>query len=129
VLAAQVRAGKVGEARAALAALPDDRAGGAEIGTAEALMCLADGNPAGALIASRSVLDDGTPALDPATVVEAHLLVGLAHRELGDHIAANRAVERALELAEPDRLVLPFVLAGCGCREPCHVMRPAHTRG
>jgi LuxR family maltose regulon positive regulatory protein len=112
MLAGQVRAGKIGEARAALAALPDGRAGVAEIGTAEAVMCLADGDPAGALIAVKSVLDDTTPVLEHATVLEGHLLVGLAHRELGDHVAANQAVERALELAEPDRLLLPFVLWG-----------------
>ncbi|HJY01853.1 MAG TPA: LuxR C-terminal-related transcriptional regulator, partial [Streptosporangiaceae bacterium] len=37
---------------------------------------------------------------------------GLAHRQLGDQRAANQAVERALALAEPDRLVLPFAMTG-----------------
>jgi LuxR family maltose regulon positive regulatory protein len=32
------------------------------------------------------------------------------HRELGDRRAANQASERALDLAEPDRLVLPFAM-------------------
>jgi len=36
----------------------------------------------------------------------------LARRELGDQRAANQAAERALTLAEPDRLVLPFVMTG-----------------
>jgi LuxR family transcriptional regulator, maltose regulon positive regulatory protein len=44
--------------------------------------------------------------------VEAHLLAGLAHRELGDLRAANQAAERALALAESDRLVLPFAMTG-----------------
>ena len=44
--------------------------------------------------------------------MEAHLLAGLAHRELGDQRAANQAAERALALAEPDRLVLPFAMTG-----------------
>jgi LuxR family maltose regulon positive regulatory protein len=44
--------------------------------------------------------------------VEAHLLAGLAHRELGDQRAANHAAERALALAEPDRLILPFAMTG-----------------
>jgi LuxR family maltose regulon positive regulatory protein len=44
--------------------------------------------------------------------VEAHLLAGLANRELGDQRAANHAAERALALAETDRLVLPFVMTG-----------------
>jgi LuxR family maltose regulon positive regulatory protein len=44
--------------------------------------------------------------------MEAHLLAGLAHRELGDQFAANQAAERALALAESDRLVLPFAMTG-----------------
>ena len=36
----------------------------------------------------------------------------LAHRELGDQRGANQAVERALGLAEADRLVLPFAMTG-----------------
>jgi LuxR family transcriptional regulator, maltose regulon positive regulatory protein len=44
--------------------------------------------------------------------VEAQLLAGLAHRELGDQRAASQAAERALALAEPDRLVLPFAMTG-----------------
>jgi LuxR family transcriptional regulator, maltose regulon positive regulatory protein len=44
--------------------------------------------------------------------VETQLLAGLAHRELGDQRAANQATERALALAEPDRLVLPFAITG-----------------
>jgi len=40
------------------------------------------------------------------------LLAGLAHRELGDQRAANQAAEHALGLAEPDRLILPYVMTG-----------------
>ena len=112
MLAARARAGKVREARATLAALPDDLAGGGEIAAAEAVICLADGDPAGALIALKGVLDGTAPVAGYATVLEAHLLTGIAHRELDNQRAANQAVERALELAEPDRLILPFLLSG-----------------
>ena len=44
--------------------------------------------------------------------MEAHLLAGLGHRQLGDQRAANQAAERALALAEADRLVLPFAMTG-----------------
>jgi len=44
--------------------------------------------------------------------VEAHLIAGLAYRELGDQRAATQAAERALGLAEADRLVLPFAMTG-----------------
>jgi LuxR family transcriptional regulator, maltose regulon positive regulatory protein len=46
------------------------------------------------------------------TVMEAHLLAGLAHRRLGDQHAANRAAEQALTIAEQDRVVLPFMMTG-----------------
>ena len=40
------------------------------------------------------------------------MLAALAHRELGDQRAATAAAERALALAEADRLVLPFAMTG-----------------
>jgi LuxR family transcriptional regulator, maltose regulon positive regulatory protein len=76
------------------------------------VICLAEGDPAGALAAVHDVLDGTAPVLGYVTVVEAHLLAGLAHRELGDQRAANQAAERALALAESDRLVLPFAVTG-----------------
>ena len=74
------------------------------------MICLAEGDPAGALGAVRDVLDGTAPVIGYVTVVEAHLLAGLAHRELCDQRAANQAAERALALAEADRLVLPFAM-------------------
>jgi LuxR family maltose regulon positive regulatory protein len=84
----------------------------AEIGNARAAICLAEADPAAALAAVRDVLDDIAPAIGYVTVVEANLLAALAHRELGDQRAANSATERALALAEADRLVLPFAMTG-----------------
>ena len=49
-----------------------------------------------------------TPAVGHAfTLVETHLLAGLAHLDLGDRSAAAAAAESALAAAEPDRLMLP----------------------
>ena len=112
LLATQARLGLPGEARACLAALDDERAGSGEIRNARAVICLAEGDPAGALGAVADVLDGTAPVLGYVTVVEAHLLAGLAYRELGDQRAANQAAERALALAESDRLVLPFAMTG-----------------
>jgi LuxR family maltose regulon positive regulatory protein len=112
LLATQARLGLAGEARAALAALDEQRAGAGEIGNARAVICLADGDPAAALGALRDVLDGTAPVIGYLTVVEAELLAGLAHRALGDQRAANQAAERALALAEPDRPVLPFLMTG-----------------
>ena len=112
LLATQARLGMTSEARAGLAALADERADSGEIGNARAVICLAEGDPAGALGAVRDVLDGTAPVIGYVTVVEAHLLAGLACRELGDQRAANQAAERALALAEADRLVLPFAMTG-----------------
>jgi LuxR family maltose regulon positive regulatory protein len=110
LLATKARLGMTGEARAMLAALEDERANSGEVGNARAVICLAEGDPAGALGALHDVLDGTAPVLGYVTVVEAHLLAGLAHRKLGDQRAANQAAERALALAESDRLLLPFAM-------------------
>jgi LuxR family maltose regulon positive regulatory protein len=114
MLATRARLGMPGEARAFLATLDDERASSGEIGNARAVIFLTEGNPAAALGAVQDVLDGTAPAIGYVTLVETHLLAGLAHRELGDQRAANQAVERALALAEADRLVLPFAMTGSG---------------
>ena len=112
LLATQARLGMTGEARAFIAALDDERAGSGEIHNARAVICLAEGNPAAALAAVADVLDGTAPVFGYVTIMEAHLLAGLAHRELGDQRAASQAAERALALAESDRLILPFAMTG-----------------
>jgi LuxR family maltose regulon positive regulatory protein len=112
LLATQARLGMTGEARAFIAALDDERASSGEIRNAHAVICLAEGNPAVALAAVADVADGTAPVLGQVTVIEAHLLAGLAHRELGDQRAASQAAERALALAESDRLILPFAMTG-----------------
>jgi LuxR family transcriptional regulator, maltose regulon positive regulatory protein len=125
-LATQARTGQAREARAALGALDDERARSGESRNARAVICLADGDPTAALGAVRSVLDGTAPVIGYVTVVEACLLAGLAHRELGDQRAANRAADRALSLAEADRLVLPFAMTGA--RELLEAL-PSHQTG
>ena len=60
----------------------------------------------------QAVLDGTAPVNPYLTRVEAHLLDALACRDIGDERAARGAVERALTLAEPDRLILPFAMTG-----------------
>jgi LuxR family transcriptional regulator, maltose regulon positive regulatory protein len=112
MLATQARLGMPGEARAFLAALDDERAVAGEISNARAAISLAEGDPAAALGALRDVLDGTAPVIGYLTLIEAHLLAALAHHELGDQRAANQAAERALNLAEPERPLLPFLMTG-----------------
>ena len=125
LLATQARLGRTAEARAAFAALDDERAGSGEIRNARAAIGLADGDPAAALRAVREVLDGTAPVIGYVTIVEAQLLAGLAHRELGDQGAANEATERALSLAQADRLVLPFAMTSA--RDLLEALPPQHT--
>ena len=77
---------------------------------ARAVICMAEGDPAGALDVLRDV-QDVTPPPGPAfTLVETHLLAGIAHLDLGDRNAAAAAAEAALAAAEPDRLIFPFAM-------------------
>jgi LuxR family maltose regulon positive regulatory protein len=111
-MATQARLGMVDEARTALAALDDRQAAAGEIRNAAAVIRLAEQDPSGARRELQAVLDGTAPVNLSLTRVEAHLLDALACRDLGDERAARAAVERALNLAEPDRLILPFAMTG-----------------
>jgi LuxR family transcriptional regulator, maltose regulon positive regulatory protein len=123
--ATQARLGMTGEARATLQAIDAERAASGEIANTRAVICLADGDPGEALGAVRDVLAGTAPVIGYVTMVETHLIAGLAYRELGDGRAANQAAERALALAEADRLILPFAMTGS--RELLEALPPHET--
>ena len=117
--ATQARLGMRDEARATLTgssaepgqigAIYDGQMGA--IYNARAVISLTEGDPAAALDALRGVLDVTPPVVPAFTLVETHLLAGLAHLDLGDRNAAAAAAEAALAVAEPDRLIFPFAMA------------------
>src|SRR5579863_3129694 len=111
-IATQARLGMAGQARAALAALDDRQASAGEIRNAAAVIRLAQQDPAAARLELRAVLDGTAPVLSYLTRVEAHLLDALACRDLDEERASREAAEQALNLAEPDRLILPFAMTG-----------------
>jgi LuxR family maltose regulon positive regulatory protein len=111
-IATQARLGNLEQARATLAALDDRLTASGEIRTAVAVIRLTEQEPAAARRELRAVLDASASVASDLTLVEAHLLDALASRDLGDERAARTAVERALNLAEPDRLILPFAVTG-----------------
>jgi LuxR family maltose regulon positive regulatory protein len=109
----QARLGMPDEAHATLSgfsAAPERIGALGAIDNARAVISIAKGDPATALDVLRDVLAN-TPRLGPAfTLVETHLLAGIAHLSLGDRNAAAAAAEEALAAAEPDRLIFPFAL-------------------
>jgi LuxR family transcriptional regulator, maltose regulon positive regulatory protein len=112
--ATQARLGMLDEARATLSdysAGPERMGAVQAIDNARAVIFMAEGDAAGALEALPDV-QDTTQGVHAFTLVETHLLAGIAHQELGDQDAAAAAAEAALAAAEPDRLVLPFAMTG-----------------
>jgi LuxR family transcriptional regulator, maltose regulon positive regulatory protein len=111
-IAAQARLGMTGQARSALDALDGMQAAADGIRNAAAVVRLAEHDPVGARREIEAALDRAAGADPRLTRVEAHLLDALACRDLGDERAARQAIGRALSLAEPDRLILPFAMTG-----------------
>ena len=87
-----------------------------------ALLRLVQHDPLGATAVLAPVLD-GSVRVHPVWVVAAALLEAIAHDALGAPAAAERAIERALNLAEPDLVLFPFPHPPCpgaaGPRRDC----------
>jgi LuxR family maltose regulon positive regulatory protein len=105
---ALVLLGETGRAERFLADMDAGERGGGEMRNAAALLRLARHDPRGAAAVLAPVLD-GSVRVHPVWVVAAALLEATARDELGDPAAAGRAVERALDLAEPDLVLFPFL--------------------
>jgi LuxR family maltose regulon positive regulatory protein len=104
------RLGETERAAQALAGLGDqDRDGGAmRIGLAA--LRLAQDDPRAMVAALAPVLDGSAPVPWPGWLAQPFLLEAIARDALGDPAAAGRALERALDLAEPDGMLAMFVL-------------------
>jgi LuxR family transcriptional regulator, maltose regulon positive regulatory protein len=71
---------------------------------------LAQHDPRAAAAALAPVLDGSVPVGHPVWLAEAFMLEAIAREALGDPVAAEGALERALDLAERDGALLVFVL-------------------
>jgi LuxR family transcriptional regulator, maltose regulon positive regulatory protein len=109
-LFAQVRAGETEAAERALAGFDDDQRDRAEMRVATAVLRLTQDDPAGASAVLAPVLDGSVLLIWPAALIQPFLLEAIARDTLGDSIAAEAALERSLDLAEPDGVLLWFLL-------------------
>jgi LuxR family maltose regulon positive regulatory protein len=111
VLRAQLHAAENAAVPTALADMPAAERNAAEIRLVAAALELAEGHAEIAFEELGPVIENAAPAAYAGpTAMEALLLDVAAHEELGDARAVEASLERALEIAEPDGLVLPFAL-------------------
>jgi len=110
VLHALVRLGETERAEQALAYLSEEDRDHGDIRTATAVLRLAQGDPRAAAAALAPVLDGSAPATSQPLHILSFLREAIARDALGDPGAAEHALERALDLAEPDGMLVPFLL-------------------
>ena len=111
--ALQVRArmGDTASAQLEIARLSAEQRNRAGVRIALAALELEQDSPEGAIEVLAPVLDGSAPALYKRWArADAFLLQAIASDRLSDRRAAEEALEATLELAEPDGLILPFML-------------------
>jgi len=106
-----VRLGETNSAEQALAELDAQDRDAGVMRISLAALRLAQNNPQEAIAALAPVLDGSVPAGPwPGWLANAFLLQAIAHDALGDDGVAGQALERALDLAEPDGVLVIFLL-------------------
>ena len=110
--ATRARLGMLADARRVIAEAPPERAATGELRNAAAAIALESAEPDEALAQLREALDGRASAIYDFTLVEAHLLAAQAYHMLKNEPEARSSIEKALALAEPERLILPFAMTG-----------------
>jgi LuxR family maltose regulon positive regulatory protein len=105
-----VRLGETERAGQALAALAGQDRDLGQMRISLAVLRLAQDDPHAAVAALAPVLDGSAPIPWPGWLVQPFLLEAIARDALGEPPAAASALERALDLAEPDGVLTMFLL-------------------
>jgi len=109
---AQLRLGEPQAAKETLRRIAEDGLVRAEARIPAAAVELAQDRPEPAIELLAPVIEQTSPALHRKwAAIHALLFDALARAQLGDARAREQSLERALELAEPESLILPFVIA------------------
>jgi LuxR family maltose regulon positive regulatory protein len=122
-LHALVRLDQADRVEAALAQMDDQQRDAAFVRSVIAALRLAANDPQAATAALAPVVAGSVPAGHPIWLVEALLLEAIARDALSDQAAAGHALERALDLAEPDGMLFPFLV------HPAPGLLEGHGRG
>jgi LuxR family maltose regulon positive regulatory protein len=108
---AQLGGGDTAAAQATLAHIALDRREESIVRATEASIHLAEGRAAEAVeVLAPALRGPDEPRPFPWRRIKALLYDAAARRQLGDAAAARASFERAIALAEPERIVLPFLL-------------------
>ena len=110
LLLALVSLGETERAGQILAGLGERDRDRGDMRVAAAVLRLAREDPHAATAALAPVLDGSASVTRQGWLIEALLVEAIARDTLGDPAAAGRAVERALDQAEPDGMLTPFLL-------------------
>jgi LuxR family transcriptional regulator, maltose regulon positive regulatory protein len=105
-----VRTGDIERAKHAYDDLAQHDRERGEMRVALAALRLALDDPEAAAAVLAPVLADQAPVAGKAWLTQAFMVEAIARDALGDHAAAERAVERTLDLAEPEGSLLVFLL-------------------
>jgi LuxR family transcriptional regulator, maltose regulon positive regulatory protein len=107
---AQLQLGEASGAQTTLAGVDDRDLDLAEARAAMAHLRLTQGRPEAAIELLTPVLDGSAPAIRTGSVIEALLLDAVAHAELGEVARQEADIELALDTAEGDGLIFPFLM-------------------
>jgi LuxR family maltose regulon positive regulatory protein len=100
-----LRLGRTSEGHEVLAQLSDEVRQWGEARTALAVVCLVDGDAQAADEVLDLVLNGSAPVLHSGSLIEALLVQATVRDRLRDARGAEAAIERALDMAEPDRQI------------------------
>jgi len=110
-LQALLQMGETRHVEQALAELDERQQNVGETRIVLAALRLQQDDPNAATLALAPVFDGSSrAAIQHVSLIEAFLLEAIARDGLGDRAAAERALEQALDIAEPDGVLLPFLL-------------------
>src|SRR6266702_345324 len=109
-LQAMVCLGETERAERAIAELGEQERERGQIRIATAVLRLAQDHPHAAINTLAPVLDGSAPVTRSTWLAQAFMLEATARDALGDPAAAGRALERALDLAEPDSTLSAFLI-------------------
>ncbi len=121
MLHALIRMGRTQQAEQVLAEIDAEERGSAGMRIVEAALRMARADPQGARDVLAAPAGDAASAVRPLYTVAAFLLDAMACEALGRANEAGYALERALDAAEPDHVLFPFLVHPAPGLLACHV--------